>query len=77
MKDYRLQLLERDFDAAQKACMKQVKRIQSILVGEVEIFDLQQERGTLEARMEDFADAHVTIYDTFKHKDKRIEQNTR
>ena len=76
MKDYRQQLLERDFDAAQKACMKQVKRIQSVLVGEAEISDLQQERGKLEARMEDFADAHAVIYDTLEREDKRIEQNT-
>ena len=43
----------------------------------VEISDLQQERGKLEARMEDFADAHAAIYDTLKCEDKRIEQNTR
>ena len=77
MKDYRQQLLERDFDAAQKACVKQVKRIQLVLVGEAEISDLQQERGKLEARMEDFADAHAAIYDTLECEDKRIEQNTR
>ena len=77
MKDYRQQLLERDFDAAQKACTRQVKRIQSVLVGEVEISDLQQERGKLEARMDDFADAHAAIYDTLECEDKRIEQNTR
>ena len=46
MKEYRQQLLERDFDTAQKACTKQVKRIQSLLVGEVKISDLQQERAS-------------------------------
>ena len=40
MKDYRQQFLERDFDATQKACVKQVKRIQLVLVGEAEISNL-------------------------------------
>jgi len=77
MKGYRQQLLERDFDVTQKACGKQVKRIQSVLVGKVEISDLQQHRGKLEAQMEDFTDAHAAIYDTLKHEDQRIDQNTR
>ena len=68
MKDYRQQLLERDFDAAQKACVKQVKRIQLVLVGKAEISDLQQERGKLEARMEDFADAHAAM--PMQHEDE-------
>jgi len=59
MKEYCQELLERDFNTAQKACMKQVKRIQSLLVGEVEISDLQQERGKLETRMEDLYDNNI------------------
>lgn len=77
MKEYRQQLLERDFDAAQKACTKQVNRIQSLLADEVEISGLQQERGKLQARMDDFANAHAALHDTLEGEDKRIEQNNR
>ena len=77
MKEYRRQLLEGDFEAAHRACTKQVNRIESLLSEETEISVLQRERGKLEACMDDFASAHEVLYDTFKTEDVRIEQNAR
>ena len=75
--EYCRELLERDFVAAKRACAKQVIRIQSALADEIEISALQQERGKLEAQMDDFANAHTVLYDTLKSEDKRIEQDSR
>ena len=36
-----------------------------------------QERGKLEAQMEDFGNAHAATYDTLECEDKSIEQNAR
>ena len=77
MKDFRLQLTERDFIAAHRACSKQVLRIQSILADEADIPALQQERGKLETRMEDFTNAHTALYDTLENEEERVEQNRR
>ena len=64
MKEYRRQLFEADFEAAQRACTKQVSRIQALLSDQNETYDvyaLQMERGKLEARIEDFTSAHKVI----------------
>ena len=70
MKEYRRQLLEGDFEAAHRACTKQVNRIESLLSKETEISVLQRERGKLEARMDDFARAYEVLYDTSKPRMK-------
>ena len=75
--EYHCELLERDFVATKRACAKQVIRIQSALADEIEISALQQERGKLEARMDDFANAHTALYNTLESEDKRIEQDSR
>jgi len=59
-------LLEGDFEAAHRACTKQVNRIESLLSEKTEISVLQRERGKLEARMDDFVSAHEVLHDTFK-----------
>ena len=79
MKEYRCQLFEADFKAAQRACMKQASRIQALLSDQNEtyyLYVLQMKRGKLEARIEDFTSAHEVLYDTFKIQEERIEQNT-
>ena len=70
MKEYRLQLLERDFLAAQRACTRQVNKIPFLLEEEVNLRVLQQERGKLEARMEDLTNAHEGYFATLKCEEK-------
>lgn len=77
MKEYRRQLMERDFDAARRACNKQVNTINSLLTDKPGIAQLQKERGKLEARIDDLESAHIAIYDTLEVEDERIEQNSR
>ena len=77
MKEYRRQLFEGDFEAAHRACTKQVNRIESLLSDKTEISVLQRERGKLEARIDDFASAHEVLCDTFETEEERIEQNAR
>ena len=79
MREYHRQLFEGDFEAAQKACTKQVSRIQSLLSDQnetYEIYVLQMERGKLEAHMEDFTSAHKVLYNIFEIEEEKIQQNT-
>ena len=76
MKEYRRQMMERDFASAKRACDKQVDNIESLLADElVGIAEFQKARGKLEARMDDLQDAHTLIYDTLVLEEERIEQN--
>lgn len=77
MKEYRRQLMERDFDAARRACNKQVNTINSLLTDKPGIAQLQKERGKLEACIDDLESAHIAIYDTLEVEDEQIEQNSR
>lgn len=72
MKDFCLQPMERYFIAAPRACSKQVLRIRSILADDADIPALQQETGKLEARMEDFNNAHTALYDTLENEEERV-----
>ena len=76
MKEYRRQMIERDFAAAKRACTKQVERIESLLQDElVGIAEYQKARGKLESRMNDLHEAHSLLYDTLALEEERIEQN--
>ena len=74
MKEYRLQLLERDFLEAQRACTKQTRIVQSLLEEKTTIPVLQQERGKLETRMEDLMNAHEENLAALESEAKRLEQ---
>ena len=76
MKEYRRQMMERDFTSAKRACNKQVDKIESLLADELAgIAEFQKARGRLEARMDDLEDAHTLIYDTLSLEEVIIEQN--
>ena len=45
MKEYRRQLMKRDFETARRACNKQVHTIQSLLADNSGIAESQKERG--------------------------------
>lgn len=77
MKEYHRQLFQGDFEAAHRACTKQVYRIESLLSNKTEISILQRERRKLEAHIEDFTSAHKVLCDTFKTEEQRIEQDAR
>ena len=69
--------LRHPFVAVQRGCSRQVTRIPSTLADGAEIASLLQERGKLEARMDDFANAHLAKYATLEREDHSLEQNSR
>ena len=76
MKEYRCQLMKRDFETVQRACKKQANTIQSLLADNSGIEELQKERGKLKTRMDDLEGAHMAICNILQIKDERIEQNS-
>ena len=77
MREYRRELRERDFGTAHRACTGQINHIESLLAERTEISVLQEEKGKLIARIDDFASAHEALYDTLTTEEERVEQNTR
>ena len=77
MREYRRELRERDFGTAHRACAGQINHIESLLAERTEISVLQEERGKLTARIDDFASAHEALYDTLTTEEERVEQNKR
>lgn len=74
MKEYRSQLMKRDFETARGACNKQADTIQWLLADNSGIAELQKERGKLEARMNDLEGAHVATCDILEIKAEWIKQ---
>ena len=66
-KEYRRQILERDFETARKKFMKQINEIHSLLADDAtELSHLQRERGKLGVRMDNFTSAYEVFYNTFE-----------
>ena len=68
MKEYRCQIIRRDFEISREGCTKQVNKIHHLLtIDAMELSPLQRERGTLGVRMDDFPSTYVVmLYDTFE-----------
>lgn len=63
MKEYRRQMLRRDFEISREGCKKQVNKIHHLLtIDAMELSPLQRERGKLGVRMDDFASTHEVLY---------------
>ncbi|CAH3176681.1 unnamed protein product [Porites evermanni] len=76
MKEYRRQVLERDFETARKEFMKQINEILSFLADDAtELSHLQRERGKLRVRMDDFTSAYEELYNTFEVEEETLARN--
>ena len=76
MREYRRQILERDFETARKEFMKQINEIHSLLADDAtELSHLQSERGKLVVRMDDFTSAYEVFYNTFEIEEETLALN--
>ena len=68
-KQYQQELAERDFKNSLRSWKGQISKLKSIIVVTLDKAVLQQERGKLEARLEDLSNAHFKAMDVFQSEE--------